>query len=471
MASLFQFVDSIATSPTVRLDLNSAASGLKVAAEGVDFSPPPLRRAGSSSMQTEGENVTAAVAGNRTLKLPIVVRAATATLAATALGSLALELARSRNILRVQLAGMTAPVFFRTYAAPDYTLGTLRQLLKANAAVMLEIIAEPYALGLSEVLGPFTVNNDPANGTNGCYVDVTGVDGDVETPIRLELSGGGTNMSPVLAVRRHRTPPNVTPFVQAESMTQGTDTTTGSDSLMSNGSRSRCTFATVATMATRLTGTFPSGGTASVDRRGLYRIFLMCASSAGSTVYAVRMKVDSAVGSTTLLTGDTVTYTATDTSRRLLDLGLLQIPLGQDPVNDGYGPERPISPMSVQFQAQRVSGTASLDLDFAAMAYADEEQLQMGTVFTGAGTYDMVLDGTSGRAWVPVVTTGDIHAYGSPSVPSAGFVPRLTPGQTNRLMILRPDGVGTGYVRGPDTKTRTTAVRITYWPRYLTVAP
>jgi hypothetical protein len=322
--------------------------------------------------------------------------------------------------------------------------------------------------------GEYQVANDPAAAVNGCYLDVTGVTGDVETPAKIEVSGAGVSFAAVFAVRRHGTPGNVAPVVQCESMTQGTDTTVGADAAMSNGSRSRCTFGTNAGMATRLTGTFPSaGGAPYTDRRGLYRMFLVVASSAAGSVYAVRMVVDAQYGAARLLTGDTVTYTATDTSRRLVDLGLVQVPLGQDPVSDGYGPEKEVSSVAVQLQAQRVSGVGSLDMDYAAAMFADQEQCHLGTAQATSGAYDLVLDGVTGKTWMPWASTvGEVHGYGSSPVPKAGGIPMLTPGgQTNRILVLRPDGIGTGWVRGPDTKTRTLTLRVTYWPRRLVWAP
>jgi hypothetical protein len=172
MAAVVQFVDSIAANPTVRLDLNTFASGLMVGADGIDFSPPPLRRAVVSTLLADGDRIPAAAYGNRTLKLPVQVVAATATAAANALQDLAFELNRPANILRVQLTGMTSPVFFRAFRAPDYTLAMLRLLAAANTRATLEIPAEPFGYGLKQILPPVMVNNDPAAALNGMFLDV-----------------------------------------------------------------------------------------------------------------------------------------------------------------------------------------------------------------------------------------------------------------------------------------------------------
>jgi hypothetical protein len=325
--------------------------------------------------------------------------------------------------------------------------------------------------------GEYQVANDPAAVVNGLYFDVDGVKGDVEALAKIELSGAGSDMAPILAVRRHGTPANITPVVQAEAGTLGTDTTIVADSNFSGGSKARCSFGTDAGMVTRLTVTLPStGGQPYVDRRGRYRILLVAASSAGSTTYAIRMKVDSQYGAAALLTGDPVTWAATDTSRRVIDLsgalGLLQVPLGQDPIYDGYGAEKEVSAVPVQIQAQRVSGSGSLDLDYVIALPADEELCNVGQIYTTGGAYDAALDGMRRSIWVPYNSAiGEVHAYGASPIPKMGGFLRLAPGQVNRIWLLRPDAVGTGTIKGPDTKTRTTTVRVTYWPAYLSWAP
>jgi hypothetical protein len=111
VAGVVQFVDRIDAAPTVRLDLNSAASGLMVGVAGIDFSPPPVLRASAGTLLGDGERVPAWAYANRVLKVPVQVVSATATAAAVALQSLARELARPTNVLRVRLDGMSAYTF------------------------------------------------------------------------------------------------------------------------------------------------------------------------------------------------------------------------------------------------------------------------------------------------------------------------------------------------------------------------
>ncbi len=295
-----------------------------------------------------------------------------------------------------------------------------------------------------------------------------GVGGDVETPARIQLTAGGANMAPVLAVRRHGIVQDINPVLQCELQTLGTDTTnTGSLSAMSNSAAARVSFATNAAMTTRVTASLPyQSGSARTAARGLYRLFVMAGSTASGTTYALRARITPTNGPTDLLLGTTVTWAATDTSRNLIDLGLFQVPVGVDAVYDGYGAEELAGSVSVQIQAQRVSGTASLDLDFLAAMPADEEQCQLGTIYNA----DTVLDGPNDAVWFPG-GSGEMLAQPSAPVARGGSIPMLTPGQPSRIWLLRPDGIGSGWVRGPDTKTRTTTATVTYWPRFLSWAP
>src|SRR6266487_1435441 len=144
-----------------------------------------------------------------------------------------------------------------------------------------------------------------------------GVGGDVETPARIQLTAGGANMAPVLAVRRHGIVQDINPVLQCELQTLGTDTTnTGSLSAMSNSAAARVSFATNAAMTTRVTASLPyQSGSARTAARGLYRLFVMAGSTASGTTYALRARIAPTNGPTDLLLGTTVTWAATDTSR------------------------------------------------------------------------------------------------------------------------------------------------------------
>lgn len=466
MASVLQFVDSIASSPSVRLDINSTSSGLMVASDGIDLSPPSLRRTVISTMLADGEFIPAAAYANRTLKIPIRLLSATTDAGATAMQNLARELARPNNILKVQLDGATSPVFFRTYAAPDYAFSMLRLLLTANTTITLEIPAEPFALGLKETIGSVTVNDDPANATNPMRWDITSVKGDVETPLVLTFPTGNLYDSgdpiSVLAVRRRGTVANVPFFVQAEAMTLSTDTTLpGSDAAMSGSGSSyaRTSFSTSSTMTRRIyLDTFPTS--INVDSRGTYRVFALLrrSSSSGS------INVELGYTDSTAPTRNTKVAAENVTARQHVDLGLITFPSGMDPVTDGYSNvELPVKGRYIEVRAERLSGSSTLDFDYLLFVPADDQLalIDWGTALSTTDEY--VIDST--HEVIYTQTTSD-EVYGSPASILAGGFPMISPNVTNRLYWIRRTGRG-----ATATKTESTVIVATYWPRYLVVRP
>lgn len=463
-------VDAVGGS-TIRLNLNSKAGHGWYLSRQPGFDPPDYDRALVRTLMRDGSTIPAGAYTDRTIILPLrcdtTVAANREQVKATRLSALGAELGRDKPILRWRPTGGSGYTYYRLHPSPGPPVDRWDPadgILDATAT----ILAEPFGLGapVTAVTGA-TVNNDPAAGSNGCFVDATGIIGDVETPAKILMTANSNNMAPIISVRRHGIVTDITPFVQAESAAQGTDTTTGADAAMSNSSRSRCSFATVATMATRLTFDFPySGGFARTAARGLYRLFVVVASSATTNTYAIRFRVTSAFGGAQQMAqGDTVTYTATDTSRQLVNLGLLQVPVGPDPFWDGYGGESLAGNVSLQVQAQRVSGSGSLDFDYLAGIPASEEFFEVATTYL-----DLVADGVTDTLYTPD-GIGAVTGAAVPPIAKNGYIPMLTPGQTNRLYFLRPDGYGNGHIRGPDTKSRTATVTVTYWPRYLSWAP
>lgn len=467
MASIVQFVDSIASSPTVRLDLNSIAGGLLVAPDGIDLSPPPLRRTVVSTMMTDGDIIPAAAYGNRTVKLPIKLLTSTTDAGATILQTLARELARPTNILKVQLDGATSPVFFRTFAAPDYAFSMLRLLLVANTVVDLTIPAEPFALGLKETIASVTVTEDPTAVTNPMRWDITGVKGDVETPLQITLPTSNNydagDPITVVAVRRRGTVANVPFLLQAESMTLGTDTTLpGADATMSGtgSAYTRTSFGTNATMVQRLSiGTYPTS--INVDNRGRYRVFA-CMRRSGAGTISVQLGYTSAT-SGILVQNDPV-VTDAFTWRFHQDLGLITFPTGPDPVYDGYSNvEMPVKGRYLEIRAERTAGSSTLDFDYLLFVPADDSLALIDWGDAASTTDEFVVDGIHETVYAQ--TTSD-EVYGSKPAAVAGGFPLVSPGVTNRIYWIRRTGRG-----AITTKSETTVINVAYWPRYLVVRP
>jgi hypothetical protein len=465
MASVVQFVDSIASSPTVRLDLNNltGSNALAVDVAGMDLSPPPMRRAFTSTMLMDGDRITAAAFENRVVKFTVrLIRAASVDAAATVVQNLGRELNRPTNILKVHLDGATAPVFFRTFRAPDYTLSMLRLLFIENTAAALELVAEPFALGLREdPVSLVTVDTNPAAGSNGCFVDVTGVKGDVEAPafIRWPDAATANDRETVFAVRRRGTP-SATPFLfQAEALTQGTDTTTQVNDANFSGAGnnySRCTFAT-ATMQGRLSTA--DLGTASVDLRGRYRVLLRYRKNTSGDGINLMLRWGD-VGFTTV--DNAIFATPNTTSTCMADLGDISVPLGLDPVFDPSGTELAVADaFQLLLMAERTSGSGTIDFDFLLLVPADDRLAVLKWQAGGADRWllDARDDSAHGRS-----SSDQVASAGGPSI--AGELPMLTPNQTNRIYMLREVAPGLS-----STLTTVTNVSVSYWPRYLSVRP
>lgn len=472
MPDELHLVDAVGTTPAIRLDLNGPPSGggwyLR---DQPSLSPPEFSRAMAQTLMSDGGVIPSGAFDNRTIVLPLrcdLTRTANdEPVKAQRIAALVAELNRLKPVLRFRPNGATGYTFYRLFRSPSVTVDRWSPV-DGVLDVTAVILAEPFGLGAPVVASnAVTVNNDPAAGSNGCFLDVTGIVGDVEAQAKIKMSANSANMAPIISVRRHGIVGDIAPLVQAEAATQGTDTTTGADALMSGGSRSRCTFAT-ATMQTRLTVTLPfNGGFARTAARGTYRLFVMVASSNNTSVYQIRQRIVSGFGgSIPMLTGDTVTYTPTVANDRYLaNLGLFAVPVGPDPVYDGYGGEALVGSLDIQIQASRVSGTGNLDFDFIAAMPADEEYMETATTFL-----DIVCDGPQDTIYTPDGIDA-VTAAAVPAIGRVGAIPMLTPNQTNRLFFLRPDGVGTGFMRGPDVKSRTATVTVTYWPRVLTWMP
>jgi hypothetical protein len=457
-----QFVDSIAASPTVRLELNSYAGGLMVAGEPA-LSPPPIRRVSTTSMLADGESIPAWAFGNRTIRVGLQPTVGTGSAAADALQALARELCRDSNILRVNLG--TADVFFRTFAAPDAAYNLLWKSPK-DSLVTVEIPCEPFGYGVETTLSPVTVNNNPAAGSNGMFLDVTGVKGDVETPLHLTL--GSTVVATGQrrsgwAVRRRGTPSATPFFLQAEAMTMGTDTTVQANVATMSGAGSnfvRTTFATAA-MTQRLSiATYPSS--ASVDARGVYRVFVRVRQNTAGDVIASRLRWGSADNT---ITNATVTWPTGDTGIKYLDHGLVQIPVGYDPVTRGIaGLEVAAEGIFLALDLQRVSGSGTADVDVLLFLPADDRHGYAKWPATASVT-DFILEG--GRRPAAYARNASAQVRSTKPVELSGGGLMVSPGVTNRVFFCLDLGTGTAAAGGGDAIANTVSVTGFYYPRYL----
>lgn len=465
MASVWQFVADMASpTPSVRLDLNS--SGMRVLL-GWKLGPTLFEKGYADSPLRHGKRPTRSSGLNQTLEIPVEINKSTVALGAQAVEDLVEQLSIN-NILKVQLDGHPAPLFYRTFANADFA-AAVRTVLIKDSTITLMIEAESFGYGprVEVTNSPFTLSNDPAAGANPCFIDVTGVLGDVETPLFLiATSTGSTNglrdRWTHVATRRRGTPSNYSNVVQAEAMTTGTNATVTADAAMSGGSKLRITPGTT-THVIRANDSFPANGASTVEARGEYIVYARLAKTVAGDVWTAQLRYG--IDSTAPVQNDTLTLSAAmGAGPYWVNLGKVPVPAWSDPANHGFSgiPLKVLMPW-VGFYAGRTSGSGSLDFDCLYFMPADESTVIVKWPSTDT-TY--VLDSTSaegGSAYAATTALDEVVTTAAPAqIVGGGGFPEVIPGATNRIHILRnvdPNGTVDGI-------TNTTTIRAYYWPRW-----
>lgn len=465
------FVDSISATPAIRLNLHNGTRGPWNLRDASRFDPPPLRRAVTASLLADGSTPSSSAYDNRViqLKLQLLTNGVqmAADPAATQLQLLTRELDRPGNILRL-VPGTAAPVFFRTYRSGPEAI----DFDPLNREMTVTILAESFALGLEEVLSGVSVTNDPAAGANGLFLDVTNPKGDVETPLFLVVSNGvvGTGRRrSAISVRRRGTPSATPLFLQAESMTLASNVTLpGTDATMSgsgsNYARIAYTGSTALIQRLSTATRFPS--TASVDARGAYRVFARTKQSVGTDQHTIRLRWG---GADVQITNPTVAIPV-DTgpsapTRTMIDLGIVQIPAGFDPVERGMsGTELATEGIFLAVDTGRTVGSGTLDVDYLLFLPVDDRCMFVDWPANATVT-DFVLEGGPSPSAYARNGSGQITSTQAPMISGTG--PMLTPGTPNRIFFHRDVGKSTSVAGAGDSVTATTTLTPSYYPRYV----
>jgi hypothetical protein len=370
----------------------------------------------------------------------------------------------------ISTSSSTVAVAATTWTLLDLPATTGAPALTAQAQITVSMGPTPPA---SNTLHIDEARIRPAGpGAGGCCWDITGVKGDVETPLFMSIAQGSIS-SPdrrqsVIAVRRRGTP-SAAPFVlQAEAMSLvGTaDTTLGAanDPLMSGPGQNylRTTFVTFATMRRRAS-IDPWPAAASDDVRGTYRVYGRTRKAVGADVISMRLVWG---GGGSLIFNDIATLrAASDNIVQYADLGLVQFPVGADPVTDGYsGDELAARGLYFEIQAARTSGTGNLDIDCLVFMPADDRQALISWAIDAAATAFVV---DPARTMIYAVgASGEVRTAGLIELTSA--LPMVSPAVTNRIAFLQDTGQ---LSAGGDLLANSTTISPYYWPRYLSVAP
>jgi hypothetical protein len=461
------FVDSIVASPTVRLDLHANDAGWQCLADGTEFPPPPLDRVVSQSQMADGDLVPSAAYRNRTITLALELSMELdADAQATKLQALMRELDRASNFLRYR-TDTTAPVFFRTLRSGPDSIDWDPFMRRATVSLM----AQPFGCGVEEVLSPITVANNPAS-ANGLFFDITSPKGDVETPLYMTVANGvvatGRRRS-AFAIRRRGTVASTPLFLQAEAMTMGTNAATSVNAATFSGAGNNSVRITPGTtsMVSRLTmAAHPSS--AGTDARGTYRVYMRTKTNTATDVWAMRLRWG---GVDDPSTNDTVTL-PTDTgpsapTLKMIDLGLVQIPAGRDPVMRGVsGTEVATEGIYLDVQAQRVSGSGTMDLDYLLFMPADPVDGSMTVLWPETATVtDFVVSGGPSPSVYARNASAQVTSTQHVVIEGTGLM--ITPGVTNRVFFHRDVGWSNAAVSGGDGVTATTSITPSYFPYYL----
>ena len=467
MASVWQFVaDMASASPTVLFDLNTPSTGVKVLL-GWKLGPTLFEKGYASSPLRHGKRPTRSSGMNQILEIPVEISKSSEALGAQAIEDLVDQL-RVDNFLKVQLDGAPAPVFFRTFGDADFA-ATVRSVLIRNTTVTLQIEAEPFAYGPRVSLGSFTVSNNPAAGSNPMRFDITGVPGDVPTPLLLLATSTGASGAPSglvskwshFATRRRGTPSNLVNHIQGEDMTQGTGAVVTADAAFSGGSKSRIGFGTPG-LTLRLSDAFPGNGTSTVEARGEYRVYARMAKTVAGDTISVQLAYGAS--SAAPVFNDAVTLPSV-AGPFMVNLGKVPVPAWSDPNQHGFSGVSTKALMAfVGLYAARSAGSGSLDVDFLYFMPCDEPTTVMARFPSTDTTY--AIDGTTDEGGAVYALNAALDEVLTTSAPvqmvGGGGFPELIPGATNRIHFIRhinPDG-------STDAVTDTTTFAAYCWPRW-----
>lgn len=451
MADVVKIVDSIAASPTVRLDLNGEGSNGWYTR--VFKAPPPrLRRSVSQNAMRDGANVSSSQYDARviTLDLELIKTGAGAQDAsATELQKLARELDRVDNFLMYQPSGLTKPVFFRLFRS-DFS--DLEDVIAQNAMrrFTVELLAEPFALGLRERL--VTAQPVANDNTDGGYFTGGVVLGDVPTPAVISFTEAVTQPIWIASGGAGGFPMGYA----AEGGTNGTDTSSVvGDATYANSAGKLVSFATTTAMATRVSGI--SGPTPSL---GLCRVWMRCKKSVAGDSINVRVK-SSTLGPIAVPTEAAPVSLAT-TAFQMVDLGLVELPAGG---SAGVGHDQDdLAPFDLFIDAERASGSGSLGIDYVTLVPVKQSCVVSGLADPAPGS--VVLDGVNDDVLIvshtdPFNASSDITT--TAAVERSGALPLLYPDPaSSAITFLRLEAAAL---------TDTTTLTVDYWPRYLYVRP
>jgi hypothetical protein len=436
---LVRFVDSIAASPTVRLDVNDE---VKWFVRSFSAPLPRLRRATSQNAMRDGMFVSSSQYDARVVTIELDLITADQDTNATELQKLARELDRPDNYLMYQPTGASKPVFFRLFRSDSSQIENLTGS-KAFRRPTVELLAQPFAVGLREdITTSATIAHDPA-GTNPCSFLTPTILGDVAAEPLLWVVGPSAGSY----VAANDQAGAALFFLQAEAATSlGANTSTQpNDATFSGAGNNFLRWAPgVGTQATAMRGTYASANVP----RGRFHVFVRVKSSVSDTfqIQVAGLGTATAVSKSVTVAGNF----------KLIDLGVATV--GVDSQTGLHSPLAGTISSTVTLNIGKTGiGALNFDVDYILLiptngGYANVAPTGTNLLLDSARDFAGDYSGTAGSAGVPGAYFG-----------LSGSFARLAPGAANRVYLMRTS----------DSTAITTTLTLVahYWPQYLFVRP
>jgi hypothetical protein len=467
------FVSAPSDTPTVTLSLTDTVNAIMV--NGFTLGAPTFEAAPHSIGAEYGE---------RTVSFTVQVTGTYST-AATAMQNVSRQLLIERNWLMVDWPASAQPMFLRTYRTGQAAL----EWENSGANIWelpVTLVCDPFLYGPLQTVGPVTITNNPASGTNPMWYKFGAIMGDAPTGLRVTVtpSASWQDFTPLMATTAFDPSVTVTGpvFWQTNGFTFGGATATGPTGATYSGSNSVSVTPASFQPTAVLGGQRLSGVAPTTVIPGTYKVLLRVSRS--DTVSTFAFNLGTLSGSTyTYPNPDVIMAQGTSTAvgfSTWVDLGEITLPFGAGNVD--LADIGTITAPSISLRASHVgpagSGTTSAYLDVFLLIPVDTaatvDSAICRTYFVGNGpgsTTSAVWDNARVPSQFRSYVSGSLTTQSPPRID--GRFMRLIPGYTNVFHLVQQTEISssTSAVNNTDSVTATASVTFQYYPLYLHMRP